>query len=388
MRHLGIAVFCGNLAIVACAQDAKQDGAGGTNSVANAGSSIGGTDGTFTSKTTGGSDAKVTASGGSPGQGGTGSGDSSATGADVYRPFSASSPWNVPIGANPKLEPNSDALIADFESSSPYGEHLDVNIEGYSIPLYWADANTPRVTVTCRFGGNGFTGDNGANATAQIPFPSGAMPDPESDHHLLIIDRSTNTEYGMWDFSSANGTYACGLGAILNLDGDGVRPLADTANPWWFAHGPRACGFGLVAGLVRPEEIKAGLIAHALVVAYPHIRSGFFVSPASTAQASNGVGAEPTRGIPCGGRIQYDPTINVDALDVSPAGKTILRALQVYGAYVGDYSGAISLYADNSPEARAYWKSIDFDAYELLDKIDLADFRVLEIGTLHDNGNG
>jgi hypothetical protein len=311
-----------------------------------------------------------------------------STATKPYRPYADSSPWNTPIGSNPKLDPNSKALIGDFESSSQYGEHLDVNIEGYSVPLYWADANTPRVEVVCRVGGHGFTGDNGMNATARVPLPANAAPDPESDHHLLIVDRTTNTEYGMWDFSVDGGTYLCGLGAMQDLNGSGVRPLADTASPWWEAHGPRACGFGLIAGLIRPEEIKAGIIEHALVVAYPHIRSGLFVSPASTAQASNGVGAEPNRGIPCGGRIQYDPNIDVESLPVSRAGKVILRALQRYGAYVGDYSGAISLYADNSPEAQTYWKSIDFDSYELLDAIDLADFRVLEIGTMHDNGNG
>jgi hypothetical protein len=88
-----------------------------------------------------------------------------------------------------------------------------------------------------------------------------------------------------------------------------------------------------------------------------------------TAQASDGAGAEPDRGIPCGGRIQYEPTIDVDSIDTSDAGKTILRALQIYGAYVGDYSGAISLYADNSPAAQAYYNSIGFDSYELLDVI-------------------
>jgi hypothetical protein len=309
-------------------------------------------------------------------------------GSSVWRPYSDESPWNIPIGDSPTLDPNSAALIADFESSSPYGEHLDVNIDGHSIPLYWADADTPQHLVTCRVGGFGFSGDNGMDATAMVPIPGGATPDPASDRHLLIIDRSTNTEYGLWDAEEQGGEWTCGLGATQDVTGDGVRPLAEYANPWWEAHGPRACGYGLIAGLIRPEEIEAGVIEHALVVAYPHIRAGFYVSPASTAQAANGNGAQSDRGIPCGGRIQYDPNIDVDAIDVSDAGKTILQALQIYGAYVGDFSGAISLYADNSPQARAYWDSIGFDSYELLDAIDLADFRVLEIGQMYDNGNG
>jgi len=333
----------------------------------------------------------ATAPGGAGGEGGTpSSGGAAGTGGSstVWRPYSDTSPWNTPIGDDATLDPDSDALIADFESSSQYGEHLDVNIEGYSIPLYWADANTPWVTITCRVGGHGFTGDNGMDATAQIPMPADATPDPESDHHLLIIDTTTNTEYGLWDAQYVGGEWTCGLGALQDLSGEGVRPLAEVADPWWEAHGPRACGYGLSAGLIRAEELEAGVIDHALVVAYPHIRSGWYTSPASTAQGSNGSGAEPNRGIPCGGRIQYDPSIDIDSIATSDAGKTILRALQTYGAYVGDFSGAISLYADNSPTARAYYESIDFDSYELLDAIDLADFRVIEIGQMYDNGNG
>jgi hypothetical protein len=382
------------------------EGGGRTASEASGGTAEGGGSGGEVVDATGGSggNSEPSASGGSPaggdntggatdtpgaaGSSSTGSGSSTGGGTSVWRPYSDTSPWNTPIGDSPALDPNSDALIADFESSSEYGEHLDVNIAGYSIPVYWADADTPWVTITCRVGGHGFSGDNGMDATAQIPMPADAAPDPESDHHLLIIDTSTNTEYGLWDAAYADGVWTCGLGAMQDLSGGGVRPLAEVADPWWEAHGPRACGYGLSAGLIRPEELAAGVIEHALIVAYPHIRSGWYVSPASTAQASNDAGAEPDRGIPCGGRIQYDPTIDVDALEISDAGKTILRALQIYGAYVGDYSGAISLYADNSPDAQAYYDSIGFDTYELLDAIDLADFRVLEIGQMYDNGNG
>jgi hypothetical protein len=330
-------------------------------------------------------------SGGSAGAGGSPP-DSGSTANDAasapWRPFNAQSPWNTPIPVDAVLDPNSAALIDDFKNSSPYGVHLDVNIDGYSVPLFSAAASTPKMLVTCRIGGHGFVGTNGSNATAMVPIPPGAAPDPQSDHHMLIVDRVANTEYGMWDVAFANGAWTCGLGALLDLGGTGVRPLAKDSNPWWEAHGPRACGFGLSAGLIRPEEIAAGRIDHALVVAYPHIRAGMYVQPASTAQAANGSGAQKDRGIPCGGRIQLDPSIDVDALAVSTAGKAIFRALQIYGAFVGDYSGALSLYGDNSPDARAYWKSIGFGSYILQDKFDLGSLRVIVIGTMYDNGNG
>jgi hypothetical protein len=63
----------------------------------------------------------------------------------------------------------------------------------------------------------------------------------------------------------------------------------------------------------------------------------------------------------------------------------IARALMEYGAYVGDYSGSNSLYADNSQEAREAWEELPISD---ISKLDLASFRVLELGELYDNGNG
>jgi len=127
---------------------------------------------------------------------------------------------------------------------------------------------------------------------------------------------------------------------------------------------------------------------HALVVAYPHIRAGWFTSPASTAQARVGSDAVSMRGIPCGGRIQFDPSADLDTLGLSRSGKIIMRALQDHGAFVGDYSGAITLHAENSDAARSYWSGGVLDKYELLGKIDMSRFRVVEFGPLLDNGNG
>jgi hypothetical protein len=305
-----------------------------------------------------------------------------------WRAFSADSPWNTAIPSNPQLEPDSAALIADFMNSSPYGVHLDVNIPGFSIPLFWADGSTPTYQVRADIGGDGWIGNNGFDAVGTMPIPDGATPDPQSDHHLLVVDRRRGMEWGCWNMAYQNGQWHGGLCAASDLSGTGVRVPATLAQPWYSAHGARACGFPLVAGLIRTEEIQAGRIDHALVIAYPHIRAGWFTPPASTAQAANGIGAISSRGIPCGGRIQFDPGVNLDALGLSRSGRIIMLALQEYGAYVGDYSGALSLYAENSPAAQAYWANGVVDVYELRSKIDLSRFRVIRLGTLYDNGNG
>jgi hypothetical protein len=305
----------------------------------------------------------------------------------TWRPFNDQSPWNTPVPANPELAPDSAELIADLKSSSEWGQNLDINIAQFSIPLFYATPSTPLVDVLAELGGLGFSGTDGSNAHAQVPIPAGAAPDPMSDHHIAIIDRARNLEWGMWNAKNESGRWTCSLGATADLAGDGLRPFKPTNPTWYTSHGARACGFPLIAGLIRTEEIDAGRIEHALIIAYPHIRAGLYMSPASTAQARIGDDSIKTRGIPCGGHVQLDPNLNLDGLGLSRAGRIVAEALQRYGAFVGDYSGAISIYAENSAAAQAHWKGL-LQTYEFANKLDLSKLRVLKYGTVTDDGNG
>jgi hypothetical protein len=270
-------------------------------------------------------------------------------------------------------------LISAFIKSSPWGAHLDINIKNWSIPLYQATANTPMQPMATTLGGEGWMG---WNTVMNVPIPAGATPDPSGDAHLAVISADRKIEWGCYA-ASYNPTrpqaWYAELCATTDLTGTGVKTPEVMAQPWYLAHGARACGFPLVAGLIRPEEIKAGAIEHALVVAYPGILKFKYQSPAST---SSGIGVD-SNGIPCGGRIQFDPSVDVTKLGLSPAGVIVMKALQKYGAYVGDYSGALSLYADNSAEAKAYWNSGVLDMYALMDKIDLTKFRVVKYDTVY-----
>ncbi len=120
-------------------------------------------------------------------------------------------------------------------------------------------------------------------------------------------------------------------------------------------------------------------------MAYPHIRSSYYTPPASSGQGTTS-DAQPTRGILCGGHIQLDPSLDVTTLGLNPAALAIARALQKYGAFIGDYSGATALFADSSPDAMTYWQSGVLGSLDA-QKIPLSRFRVLQIGTTYDNGN-
>ncbi len=306
----------------------------------------------------------------------------------VWRPFSDSSPWNTPIASNAAVDPASAQMIADL-ASIPGQDKFWINIQDYSIPVYWVDSTaTPLVTVMAGLGGTGFrTGapkEGDVAGSGLAPIPANAMPAAGTDRHLAIVDKATGTEWGLYNAAKSGANWNVDLAATLDLTGTGVRP-PEHDSPWWAGHGPRACGFGLIAGLITTDEMRAGHIGHALVLAYPHIRSRYYTPPASTAQAAL-ADALPTRGIMCGGRIQLDPSLDVTTLGLSASGLIIARALQQYGAFVGDYSGAVSLCADESPDAQAYW-STGVLGNDTAENIPLNRFRVLQIGTTYDNMN-
>ena len=98
-----------------------------------------------------------------------------------------------------------------------------------------------------------------------------------------------------------------------------------------------AAGFALSAGIVRPAELSAGEIDHALFMTVP-CTNGHSVYP-----AGEGVGAD------CGGpdapamgqRFYLAMTKReIDALGIKNWQRTILHAMRRYGLFVGDTGGS------------------------------------------------
>jgi hypothetical protein len=302
----------------------------------------------------------------------------------VWRPFSDDSPWNQPIAAGAPSDPASTKLIAGLAARGPWR----INIKDWSIPIYFINSDaTPKYDV-----GDSRPGIYGAGFEfpRSIPIPDDAVPSPpagdNSDHHLCIVDRAKHLEWGMWYArKDASGRWFTGLGAVTDLSGTGVAPPWFASKRQLDSHRARASGFPLVAGVIRVEEIRAGRIEHALVFAYDRCRAEYFIPPASTAQAAEPSTINNATGIPMGGRIQLDPSWDVEHSGLSPAAKVIARALQEYGAYCGDYAGANVLYAENSPKAVAAWRGLlssDDLAAIFTPQMIAKHFRVLDMGTL------
>ena len=56
-------------------------------------------------------------------------------------------------------------------------------------------------------------------------------------------------------------------------------------------------------------------------------------------------GAGSDDALPIGAHLVLDPTLDIDALNLPPAERTIAKALQKYGMFLADSSGGFTLYA-------------------------------------------
>jgi hypothetical protein len=244
-------------------------------------------------------------------------------------PFPADNAWNTDISAAP-VDPNSDNLIAAIGAGT--GLHPDF-ASGYyrgqtiGIPYVVVAAGQPPVPID-------FTAFADESDPGPYPVPPDAPIEGQTrsgkpfggDRHVLVIDRDSNRLYEMFRaFPLADGSWRAAAGAIFDLDSDSVRP---TAQPGWTS--ADAAGLPIFPGLVRFDEIAAGMIPHALRFTVAHTREAY-VPPANHWASSDTNPNLP----PMGMRVRLKASYQI------PAGfhrqiRVILAALQTYGMIVAD----------------------------------------------------
>jgi hypothetical protein len=200
----------------------------------------------------------------------------------------------------------------------------------WTFPVYSAAVSSPRFDVSLTVSWAP------ARLMSGVPIPLQAAPDPAGDQSLTVLDPATNCEYDFWGASKgADGKWSAWWANATMLNGNGIYAGGSST---------RASGFANGLGLIRPEELAAGHIDHALVFGFPDTKAGGPVSPATH---SDGVSSVPGA-IPEGARVQLDPLLDLNSLGLNDWQKTVARALQTYGMFLSDSGGTTSLYAVNT----------------------------------------
>lgn len=246
-----------------------------------------------------------------------------------WRPYAPSSPFNRPIPANPRLGPDSAAIVRRVLSWTPMG-NLVAGQAGtsrdWARPVYWSNADDPvfRIHCTEAWGRCPVEG-------REVRIPNAARPSGGEDAHLSVVDQRTDVEWDFWHVQSkppGGGVLTVGWGGTTSINGSGLGSAAVAAN------------FGTAAGLIRAEELEAGRIRHALFASV-QCDSGRAVYPADKTGAScPGVPGAP----PMGARLQLAMTRGqINALAVPGWKKAILLAMATYGIYIGDTGGTFDV---------------------------------------------
>jgi hypothetical protein len=274
--------------------------------------------------------------------------------------FSEDSYWNQPIPADAAVHPNSDYYVTLLRAAEPLGG-LHINLHEWTVPVVPVDANTPRHTVGKRIAHHEREGKDfyavtrpflrttdehplghGPGFGEAVPIPEAATPDPEADGHMAMVDMELGLAWDMWGVERrSDGSWWSCTGMVYDLYGKGVfDPETFPIHNGESIHlyGPsRASGVPAIAGLILHHEILSGHIPHKLLFACEACAHLAHVFPAIWTD-----GGTPN-GIPQGSLLQLDPGLNVDTLEVSPGARTVLQALQTYGAVLVDNAGGATL---------------------------------------------
>jgi hypothetical protein len=140
--------------------------------------------------------------------------------------------------------------------------------------------------------------------------------------------------------------------------------------------GAVAAGFAAFGGIVRPEEIAQGHIDHALFFTTPYTRRDYIACPATH---TDGTTDDPAA-IPEGARIQLDPAFPVEAQRWPRWEKILARALQKYGAYLGDSGDSLSFAAEATLD-RGYdaWSLVGVPAFASIGNLPWTRVQVLAL---------
>ena len=320
-------------------------------------------------------------------------------------PFASSSVWNTPVQSLERagrstsmIEQAAEQPVADKDQTRIQKENfrnLAINLTGWAPGVYPVGTGEP-MTMVCRQDPCGVKGDL---PPSTLRLPADLVSDSGHDGWIILVDQSTDTIWDLWRTRRVGNTVSFEFVKKWPLDGDGVGvPVQREPDR---VPSVRGSGLPLLAGLIRPRELRAGRIPHTLAMAVPGPAATNFVLPAGT---TNGLAQRDS--LPQGARIRLKPsayrrlnqrrvrsnrivTINgrrqrsreiivqEGRRKRSKGATAVLQALYTYGAIIVDRAASPTLYAQRNADYRG------LIAENSLSELKLTDFEVVSLGRIY-----
>ena len=272
----------------------------------------------------------------------------------VVHPFAPSPVWNTPLLPTAALDSKSKSMISGLKAAMAAhyaaGQPPTLAIHGYGPPIYQVPPTTPLVKV--KLDPTGAWADSlRAALSSGVPIPAGALPAGGTDGTMVIYQPSSDTYWEFWRAYKQSGTWHAGWGGVIrhiSLN-PGYFTTADAPDGWKW--GAAATGLPLADGLITPEELRAGVIDHAIALALGDACAAYHVFPA---QRNDGH-LTTTNCIPEGARLRLPMTLDLAAMNLPKATFAIARAAQLYGLVVTNTDGGQPMFGAEDTA----WTGID-----------------------------
>ncbi|HEY8151541.1 MAG TPA: Calx-beta domain-containing protein [Vicinamibacteria bacterium] len=254
--------------------------------------------------------------------------------------FPSTNWWNLDISAAP-VDPNSAAYLP-FMGGATRALHPDFggtvdpgSTEIYGFPYIVVDGTQPKQTVQFDFSDESDGVDHNTDTSFPFyPIPAEAITQDhwieeghpgnvdlraDSDRHMLIVDKTSNHLYELYNVFYDGSTWNAGSGAFFDMNTNDRRPEG-----WTSAD---AAGLAILPGLVRHDEVYGTAeIGHAFRVTVSSTNG--HVYPASHTAGST-AGA-----LPMGARLRLKADTDLSGQPAEM--QRIFRAMKKYGLIVAD----------------------------------------------------
>ena len=278
--------------------------------------------------------------------------------------FPADNYWHADVSALPRLA-NSDTYIASIGASAALKADFGSGLwDGgpIGIPFITVGAGQAKVGVNFDYADESDPGPYPVPSNA--PIEGGAQSD--GDRHILVVDTSNCFLYELFAaYPASGGGWNAGSGAVYDLRSNALRPAG-----WTSAD---AAGLPILPGLVRYDEVAAGVINHAIRITVPRTQRAY-VWPARHYASSRTDTSLPPMGLWL--RLRADFDISGYPHDA----QVILQALKKYGAIVADNGSA--WYMSGAPDER--WNN---DVLQTLRRVPGSAFEAVNTASLISDPN-
>jgi len=280
--------------------------------------------------------------------------------------FPTDNPLNTDISGMPK-DSRSNAIIALIGTSIIHPDFGSGLWEGAPVGIPYILVCTGQSFVPVTFRGNSYDGNYGDESDPgpyPIPLTAPVEGNGQGDSHILAVDMDSKILYELYNAGVADKHWEASSGAVWDLK------INDTRTAGWTS--TDAAGLPVLPLLVRYEEVKKGIIDHAIRFTLSKSKvTRAYTSPAS--HLVSGTNNNELAPVPMGIRIRL--RVDYDISGFSATNQVILTAMKKYGLILADIGS--DMYITGAPDER--W---DNDDLRQLGNINAGDFEVVQMGEI------